>query len=449
MGLNTYRDKVFELVKFTPTKGQEMILSSPARIKLVAGGERGGKSVVGSKEALLAMPLSKLIWLVSSEYDVSRTEFNYLMEDLQKIKQIITFSTSKEGSLTGTAPNGCQIVTKSAQDYQKLGMEAPDFILVCEAAQIEYEAYLRLRGRIAEKRGKMVLTGTFEGSVGWYADMFTRWQGANDEDAKSYSLPSWDNPVVYPGGRNDPEILRLEAQTPKDIFMERYAGVPCKPSGLIVSEFTNALHVGEYPLDPEFPVELAVDPGYAGAHVVEVCQWKSDELYIIDEIYLQGYVTEDIITICKQKPWWGYVKGGSIDIAGKQHQAMQAPIEVWQNHGLNLTCQKVEVSGGIDLLRTFMKVNPLNNRVKLHADYKCKGFISECGGGKSPLYGGGPWLRDMNTGKEIDKNNHACKSIIYLLVNRFGYSPYVKPVKYEPIKSLTFAGQRSSKWWKK
>jgi hypothetical protein len=121
MGLNTYRDKVFELVKFTPTKGQEMILSSPARIKLVAGGERGGKSVVGSKEALLAMPLSKLIWLVSSEYDVSRTEFNYLMEDLQKIKQIITFSTSKEGSLTGTAPNGCQIVTKSAPETRNGG----------------------------------------------------------------------------------------------------------------------------------------------------------------------------------------------------------------------------------------------------------------------------------------------------------------------------------------
>jgi hypothetical protein len=230
--------------------------------------------------------------------------------------------------------------------------------------------------------------------------------------------------------------------------MERYAGVPCKPSGLIVTEFTNALHVGEHSFDPELPVEITVDPGYAGAHVVEACQWKSDELYIIDEIYLQGYTTEDVITICKQKPWWGAVKSGVIDIAGRQHQAMDAPVEVWLKHtGLILRSQKVDVQGGIDLLRTYMKVNPLNNRVKVHVDCKARGFISECGGGKSPLNGGGPWLRDLHTGKEIDRDNHACKAIIYLIVNRFGYTPYVKNIKYEPIKSLTFGG--GVKLWRK
>ncbi len=455
MAIEEYRENMFRALEYVPTgKEQWAIHNSDARIKLIAGGERGGKSFTGAKEAVLAAPLSELIWIVGPEFDIARTEFEYCLNDFNKQGMVGGVSFPKQGpcsfTLKGTKElKGCEIVTKSAKEPQKLGMEAPDFILACEAAQMEYEAYLRLRGRIAEKRGKMVLSGTFEGSLGWYPDLFIRWQGANDEEAKSFSLPTWSNTLIYPGGRNDPEILSLENSTPHDRFMERYAGVPCKPSGLIMSEFNNAVHVGEYEFDPNLPVDVAVDPGYAGAHAVLVIQVKNDIPHLIDEVYLQGYVTEEIIDICKQRMWWGKVVGGAIDVAGRQHQAMAAPVEIWQNKaGVNLQSKQVEIEAGIDLLRSFLLVNPISNTPKLFVDYKCKGFIAECGGGKSPVYGGGPWLRDINTGKPKAQNDHACKAVIYWLASKFGYTARSLTTEYKPIQSLHF-GNKTGKWWRK
>lgn len=419
-----HRNLIFEPLGYKPTELQLKVHNDLHRVKLITGGERGGKSFVGAKEAVLHVPLSKLIWLVANEYATCRPEFEYMMNDLTTLKLLIPkdISFPKEGACSFKTIDGCKVETKSADDFRKLGMVAPDFILVCEAAQIPYEAYLRLRGRIAEKRGKMVMTGTLESSLGWYPEYYLRGQ-APDDDFISFSLPSWSNSYVFPGGRNDPEILKLEEETPSDIFAERYGAVPCPPSGLIMKEFSNAIHVGDYQYDPHIPVEIAVDPGYGGAYAVEAIQIKESQPYLVDEIYLQGYTTEDIITIVKQKPWGNKVNAGAIDVAGKQHQAMAAPVEVWQGQmGLFLESRWVDVEGGIELLRTFLKVNPVTNRPKLYVNHSCKGFISECGGCKSPVSNGGAWIRDVNTGKIIDRNNHATKAVIYWLVNRFGYS---------------------------
>jgi len=433
-----YRRVLFEPLGYKPTELQGVVHEDQRRIKLITGGERAGKSYVGAKEALLAVPVSTLIWVVAQEYATCRPEFEYLVADLVELKLLRSADVSfpKEGACMFKAINGCKVETKSADDFRKLGMVAPDFILACEAAQMSYDAYLRLRGRIAEKRGRMLLTGTMEGSLGWYPEYYLRGQ-APDEEFRSFSLPSWSNQHVYPGGRQDPEILRLEAETPDDIFLERYAAVPCPPSGLIMKEFANAVHVGDYGYDPGCPVEIAVDPGYGGAYAVLAVQVKESIPYVVDEIYLHGYTTEDIITIMKQRPWGNAVNSGAIDIAAKQHQAMPAPIEVWQKHGVTLQCKYVEVEPGIELMRTFLKVNPITNRPKIYFNHSCQGIISECGGGKSPIANGGAWTRDVNTGKIIDRNNHSLKAMTYWLVNRFGYTGS-RSMEYKPIHTISF-----------
>lgn len=421
MAFDDYRREVFSILGYEPSAEQWEIHRDQHRIKQVAGGERGGKSVVGAREVVLAAPFSRLIWLAGAEFDIPRTEFEYILNDLMKLHLISgaanDVSFPKQGQCSMQTFTGCKIVTKSCQDIQKLGMDAPDLILITESAQIEFDAYLRLRGRAAEKRAKLILTGTFEGSIGWYADYWNRWQAPNNEDAKSFSLPSWSNLKVYPLGRQDPEILRLEEQTPPDIFLERYAGVPCPPSGLMMKGFSNAIHVGEYSFDAELPVEVWVDPGYAGAHAVEVIQLKPDGVYVVDEIYKKDVITEDIINMCKARPWWDNCTGGVIDVAGRQHQATRAPVEIWKAlAGKSMRSRKVHIEAGADTLQTY-----LHNQ-KIYFNYNCKGIIAECGGGRSPVYGGGAWLRDENTGKPLAKNDHACKSIIYGLVDHFGYS---------------------------
>src|SRR4030042_230111 len=240
MAIEDFRQAIFQDLNYQPTPLQELIHQDNHRIKLVAGGERGGKSHVGSREADLYIPRSKLIWIVGAEYEKTRPEFEYIFQDCLKLELVKSGGPTKIPPWEFICWNGCRVTTKSAKDPQDIGMEAPDFVLVCEAAQLDYEAFLRLRGRIAEKRAPMMLTGTFEGSLGWYAEYFTRWQGANIEDAKSFSLPSWDNHFIYPPGNKDitlfdsrviknvnDEIFNLWAgSTPGDVFLERCGGVP-------------------------------------------------------------------------------------------------------------------------------------------------------------------------------------------------------------------------------
>jgi len=279
----------------------------------------------------------------------------------------------------------------------------------------------------------MLLSGTFEGSLGWYPQLFTRWQASNADGGKSFIIPSWSNTALYPGGRGDPEIKALESTMSPDWFMERFAGRPCPPRGRVFEEFSVPVHVGigkEYEFDPSQPCWIWVDPGYASAYAVLVAQIRGDHVYIVDEIFENGFVTSDIIKIAKQRPWWNKVLGGAIDIAALQHQAMPAPAEVWlKEAGVLLTSQKLAIRDGIERVKTFLIVNPIDNQPRLHINAKCKGLISEFGGCENPLTGQSAvyqWKRDREDRiiGEVpdDKNNHAAKALAYGLVSRFGYS---------------------------
>jgi hypothetical protein len=102
---------------------------------------------------------------------------------------------------------------------------------------------------------------------------------------------------------------------------------------------------------------------------------------------------------------------------------MEAPVEIWlKEGGVSLRSEKVNIEDGIDLLRTHLKQHPITGKPGVLVDAKCKGFIAECGGGRSPVDGGGIWMRDKNTLKPLDRNNHSIKAFIYYLVNKFGYT---------------------------
>ena len=427
-----FRTQLFEQLKYKATEAEAKIHNSNARIKLVVGGWRGGKSSTGAKEALpyAILPTTELIWIVGATYDIPRhTEFQYLCQDLMKLGflQERNFHQPDQGPCTAGISKdfgGCRIVTRSATDPEKLGMEAPGFIIVCEAAQLSYEIWLRLRGRVAEKRAPMILTGTFEqiGDTRWYEEFYWLWQGINEDEAQSFSLPTWSNLVKFPGGRQDPEIVKIESRTPPDIFMEQYGGIPCRPSGLVIREVDPDIHIKNIEVNPDLPVFIAVDPGYAGAHVVEFIQDWGEQVAIVDEVYAVNLTTEEMIVACKQKPYWSQVTDGAIDIASHQHQAMRAPIEVWQGDAkLYLHANRIPEEDGIELLRTYLYPHPVTKIPKVIISPRCKGLLAECGVGANPIVGGGKWLRHKETKHPIDKDNHACKAMIYFLYWKYGY----------------------------
>jgi hypothetical protein len=280
----------------------------------------------------------------------------------------------------------------------------------------------------------MLASGTFESSLGWYPEMFLRGQVPNELGLVSFSIPTWTNKSMYPGGRDDPEIKHLEKIMSPEWFMERFAGTPCPPKGLVFSEFRNNIHVGiggDFEFDPARDVYLMIDPGYQTAYSVLAAQKRGEELYLVDEVYERGIVTSDIIKVCMQRPWWGRVCGGASDVAATQHQGMPAPTEIWAREGhVSLSSRKVMIRDGVEAVKRYLIVNPITGRPLLHINAKCKGLLSEMGGCPNPIDGQTKvytWKQD-SSGNVIgdtpeDKNNHSCKALAYGIVNWLGFSP--------------------------
>ena len=425
------REYLYEKVGFAPTNEQVAILESPYRFNLVAGGEQAGKSMVASKYLLgrfMETEEPGLYWLVAADYERTRAEFEYLVQDFATLGILKQASKRVDPGYIVLA-DGTRIETKSAKDPRTLAMRAPHGILGCEASQLDMETFFRLRGRCAPKRGWMFLAGTFEGSLGWYPQMYTAWAAGADPEARAYSLPSWTNKYLYPGGREDPEIQRLKEVASDDFYMERIEGKPSPPKGLVFSEFRPDQHVVDVEYQPNIPVHLWMDPGYAGGYAVEVVQVQGEQIQVIDEIYEVGLVTDEIIDIAKSRPWWPDVKFGVIDIAGNQHQAMAAPAEVWlEQAGLYLSSQKVKINEGTERLKGWLKIDPRTHAPRIVFSPKCIGIMSEFGMAPNPFDGqtrAYRWKTDRE-GNIVgdtpeDKYNHGVKAIIYGLIDRFGY----------------------------
>jgi hypothetical protein len=415
------------------------IVLSPEQLDLVycdmreilgGGGERGGKSFVAAQYYNTRFWEGTLYWVVGKDYDRCHAEFEYIAQAMLKLEAVRPddIHMPQNGQWIMTLKTGTVIKTWSLKDWLKVGSEAPDGIIICEVAQIALQEYKRLCDRTAEKRGWVVGTGTFEGSIGWYPELWKQYQ-LPGQQGKSFSIPTWSNLQKFPGGIDDPEIQRLKANHPEDYFLERFGGVPCPPKGLVFPLFRYLTHVRELAVQ-DAPVYLWIDPGYAGAYAVEVIQVFEDAVYVVDEIYEQGLVTEQIIDLCLQKSWWPLVKGGAVDIAALQHQAMPAVAEVWVKKAkLRLATNKVEIDQGRDRLNTFLNVNPIDHAPRFFVDSHCYGLLSEFGVCPNPHTGQTApymWKKDR-TGTIVigsepeDKNNHAIKAVIYGLIDKFGY----------------------------
>ena len=429
--MTTVNSAIFDLIDFKPTELQTRILNSDKRFILVAGGEQAGKSMVASKfllQKFLTDDSPGLYWLVAADYERTRAEFEYLSQDFAKIGILAEVSKRVDPGRIVLA-DGTRIETKSAKDPRTLAMRAPNGIIGCEASQLDLETFYRLRGRCAPKGAWLFLGGTFESSLGWYPQTFSAWESGVGEE-QSFSLPSYSNFHLYPGGRDDPEIKRLEAFASDDFFMERIEGRPVPPRGLVFNEFRSSIHSGEIDYVPGEPVHLWMDPGYAGGYAVEAVQIIDDTVRVFDEIYEIGLVTEEMASIAMAKPWWQDVQYGVIDIAGRQHQAMPAPAEVWLSEtGLYLASEKVPINDGTERLKSFLKVDPITGYPRIVIDSSCKGVLSEFGAVANPFDNqtrAYRWKQDRegnivgNTPE--DKYNHGIKALIYGLVHHFGFS---------------------------
>lgn len=415
---------------------QQAIIDCDKRFVLIAGGERSGKSNVVSALVVWRVLQDEpggLYWLVAKDYPRTEAEFFYIKGYLQRLNMLDEKkSTSRVDPGHIVMKDGTRFETKHGNDPTVLGVKAPNGIIPCEAAQLDLIIHERLSGRLLEKRGWMLSSGTFEGSLGWYPSLWKEWR-FGDRDHQSFSLPTPSNRVIFPLGEADPEFARLREEHSDEYYAERIMGVPVPPEGLVFKEFRLDLHVRENHYVPGEPVYITNDPGYGSesANALEIAHRIEGQVRVFDEIFVRGKITDEIIDICETRPWWNDVQYLSVDPHYRdQHHAQVSVAETWlKRTGLVAGPRdRIRIPEGTERLKGFLRVDPVTYQPRIIISPRCTGVLSEFGIVPNPFDGQTRVYqfrtdRDGNTTGKVpeDKNNHGIKALIYLVVDRFGY----------------------------
>lgn len=434
---------IWALLGYTPNVAQGEVARAwfdGLRFALICGGERAGKSFTSVALALARMgPVldedgdveERLYWIVGPDYAQARAEFEYIHRALTKGGLVVSESMpeTKTQPWVMVTSYGARIETRTSSDVSKLASFSVHGVLMVEAAQQTYETWLKLRGRVSETRGWVILSGTLEKGLPWYASLLRKWKGDNAEGGKSFSLPTWSNTAIYPGGRDDPEIVALEKTYPPDLFMERFGAEPRAQHGLVIPEFNYTTHVKQLTLQPG-PVSLAIDPA-THTYAVLFVQRVGNFAHVLDSVYMHNAVAQDVIPRCMESVYWKYVdrrNGNVIDIAGTQRHANRSQVEIWQDAvGVSLNSKWIPLQTTIDTVRFRLgRTNALNEPlVYFNAalpnpeplpDGRAAHFLNEF-----ELWRWPERKPDQSVPKTpIDRANDGIKALGYWLVHTFG-----------------------------
>jgi hypothetical protein len=301
----------FQKIGYEPhSPGQWEYHTSGARFKVPCCGRRYGKSTMAARDAEpeLLVP-NRRFWIVGPTYDLGEKEFRVIWNDLiiqQKLgldKRVKKAYNKKQGEMYIEFPWQTRIEVRSAEHPAGLVGEALDGVIMSEAAKHGRETWERyIRAALADRLGWATFPTTPEGH-NWLYDLWQFGRNPRFQPAyESWRFPSWENPHVYPGGRNDPEIKLLEQTTSPEWFMQEIGADFASFVGKIYAEFDELTHVTPVKFKPLRQNYIAFDWGFVNPlAAIEFQVDGFDNVYIWREHYKPYLRLEDHLQILKSR----------------------------------------------------------------------------------------------------------------------------------------------------
>lgn len=280
----------FETVDYVPHSGQDKIHQSTARHRVVSAGRRFGKSQVGGHEltveALHTYHLADMLkaqgkrrefWIVGPEYTDSEKEFRTLYNDLKKLQVPFdrpgTYNNPESGDMVVSLWGGAYLAhAKSAKYPQTLVGEGLSGVILAEAAKLKQRVWTKfVRPTLADYRGWSLHTSTPEGK-NWFYELWRLGQDPAKVQWDSWRMPSWINEVVFPLGKDDPEIADMAADMSAERFSQEIEADFTDFVGRVFKDFDEETHVTDVEYDASRPILLATDYGWSNPFVVLAIQ---------------------------------------------------------------------------------------------------------------------------------------------------------------------------------
>jgi hypothetical protein len=287
---------LMEKVGFEPhSPDQQEYLYSTTRFNIPCCGRRWGKSLpTGHRVTYKSFIPESYTWIVGPTYKLGEKEFRVVFRDYTELGLLKYCKKSydpKQGNMRIQTPWKSVIEVVSAEKPTSLLGEGLSHAVMSEAAQHSrstWEQYIE--PALSDLLGTADFPSTPKG-FNWYHGLWLLGQQAlagstHHPDYRSWQLPSWTNPVRYPGGLDNAEIQRIKSIVSKVWFDQEYGASFTAISGSIYEEFDPEIHVQPLAYNPMLPNYLAMDYGFVNPFVaLDIQVTPGEEVHVWREYY--------------------------------------------------------------------------------------------------------------------------------------------------------------------
>jgi len=230
-------------------------------------------------------------WIVGPTYKLGEKEFRVVWADYKKLgllKYCRKSYSPKQGDMRITTPWNSVVEVVSADNQDSLLGEGLSHAVMAESArhtQPTWEQYIE--PALSDLLGTCDFPSTPQG-FNWYHGLWLLGQDTEKNPSyKSWRFPSWTNPVRYPDGLKNAEIIRIRATVSRTWFEQEYGANFTTLSGAIYEEWDESVHVQSHIYQPAWPNFLAFDYGFANPFVaLDIQVAPNEDIYVWREYYL-------------------------------------------------------------------------------------------------------------------------------------------------------------------
>lgn len=311
------KDLYFSEVGYHPHDGQSLIHYDSHRHRVLCNGRRWGKTFLGGREAEVQAFVRNRLgepmwgWIVGPEFRDCEKEFRVVYNSLKALGVDLVsdkfLNNVDNGNMVIKTQWGFHLECRSAKHPETLVGEGLDFVLMVEAGRHKRRTWTEyIRPSLSDKRGWSLHSGVPEGAT-QTSLLYALWQRGQKWRQggpwKSWRMPSWTNNIVFPGGRNDPEILEAEEDLTKEEFDRQYGAKFVDRVGRVMADWDDEVHLGDLGYNPDWPLYIGLDYGYTNPFVILWIQVDHfNNVYVIREDRHQFKDTEIIAKETMENP---------------------------------------------------------------------------------------------------------------------------------------------------
>lgn len=397
----------FKYVGYEPHPKQWLFHNSKARFRVPVCGRRFGKSRMSSMEEAPGLMIpNRRGWIVGPTYDLAEKEFRVLWNifilqmGFGRDKRVKKAYNKRSGEMYIEFPWQTRVECRSADHPENLVGESLDFALMSEAAKHKNDTWERfIRPALSDKRGNATFPTTPEG-FNWLYNIWQLGRDPSEPDFESWQFPSWENPYVYPRGRQDPEIKLVERTTANEWFLQEYGADFSAFVGKIYGEFQESIHVRTVKFNPAWPSYVGFDFGYTNPFAAVFFQIDpQDNVHVWREHYQSYKQLAEHIGIIRNMP---HPDGYHLDMGFGDAADPEAGVTLSENLVPTFTepDAKKNWREGIDMVKKFLRMQDVlspggglvvvdehgtpRQEPKLYIDHSCTNLIREFNNYRAP-----------------------------------------------------------------